>query len=204
MQIGTEPIIKIENGEETYIRDIPVFQCYGYIYGIYNTINNQIVYIGQSQFNGKNWLNRQRNYFGSGKIVKRFIKKHSKDALIKFIIDTADTPDELDILEKKYIKEYNTKVPNGWNISNGGHGYHKTGGNHKGWHHTEETKRRISEASKKMWENPEIAERIKISAKIPNNGQFKPGNIPWTKGKTKETHPILSNSGRKKKNLQSI
>lgn len=199
MQIGTEPLIKVENGIETYMGDIPVFQCYGYIYGIYNTINKKIVYIGQSQFNGKNWLNRQRNYFGSGKIIRNFIKKHSKDDLIKFIVDTADTPDELDILEKKYIKEYNTKVPNGWNISDGGHGYHKSGRGRGGWHHSEETKRRISDAAKQMWKNPEIAERIKIAAKTPNSGQFKPGNVPWIKGKTKDTHPILSNSGRKKR-----
>lgn len=62
------------------------------------------VYIGQRKCpKGKRIDNDY--YYGSGKIWKRIYNKHP-DECVKVIIDYADTKDEIDELEKKYIKHY--------------------------------------------------------------------------------------------------
>ena len=57
-----------------------------YIYKTTNTINGKF-YIGKSQRE----IKESEEYFGSGLILQRAIKKHGKEYFIKEIIDTADT-----------------------------------------------------------------------------------------------------------------
>lgn len=69
--------------------------------------------------------------------------------------------------EKEYIKKYNTVVPNGYNITNGGEG-----GGFQGKTHTEQVKADIRNKSKQKYiDNPElrkqISERNKIIMKNP-------------------------------------
>lgn len=60
------------------------------------------------------------------------------------IIDTADSIDELNEKEKYYISSLNTMLPNGYNLCEGG-------GNTTGYHHKEESKRKMSIAKSKMY-----------------------------------------------------
>ena len=168
-----------------YKTQIPVNYYYGYIYGIYNKELKKIVYIGQSryfQLTQKRSFRKLNQYFGSGILIHRYIKKHGLENLIKFFIDCADSKEQLNLLEIKYIKEYNTIFPNGLNIAEGGNCIQK-----KGWHHTVEAKQRISITSKERWKNPEYRERVSNNIKnSPNSGKFNYNQIPWNKGKTKE------------------
>lgn len=90
---------------------------FGYIYLTTNLKNNKI-YIGQhraSQYDTK--------YIGSGKLLKRAIKKYGKESFDNYVIDTAENQKELDNKEVYYIKKYNsTDIKIGYNIVKGGNG----------------------------------------------------------------------------------
>lgn len=96
------------------------------------------VYIGQRKI-PRNKTIETDSYFGSGKIWKQIYKKHS-DECIKVIIDFANTKDEIDELEKKYIAHYKSVYEEFCvNITDGG----QTGGM-KGKKHSEITKLKMS------------------------------------------------------------
>jgi len=87
----------------------------GYIY-ITTCLVNGKKYVGQST-NHKN----KGNYIGSGIAFKCAIRKYGTDNFVKEIIhDNILSLDELNKLERKYISEFNTLVPNGYNIDLGG------------------------------------------------------------------------------------
>ena len=89
---------------------------YGYVYKTTNLITNKI-YIGQhkGQFD--------KNYFGSGKIIRYSLEKYSKENHVVELIETANSKQDLDKLEKKYIKYYkNLLNRNCLNIAEGGDG----------------------------------------------------------------------------------
>lgn len=76
------------------------------MYYIYKMIHPQSgrVYIGQHRLpKGKTPYND--GYFGSGKIWTRIYKKHPNEC-VKIILDFADTKEEVDALEIKYIAHY--------------------------------------------------------------------------------------------------
>lgn len=80
-----------------------------------NKINNK-KYIGQhTKFNDK--------YFGSGKIIKLALKRYGIDNFEREILSYAYTLEELNKLEKDYIKQYNAiKSKEFYNIHEGGCG----------------------------------------------------------------------------------
>jgi len=84
---------------------------------IYLTVN----LITGEMYIGKDVKNR-KNYFGSGIAFKSAIKKYSKEAFYKFIIDKANTKEELCKKEKYWIKYYNTFWGRGYNLTPGGDG----------------------------------------------------------------------------------
>lgn len=110
---------------------------------------------------------------------KQNIKKNKgcpalRDAVKKYGIENFEFSiiiicfdDERFKYEKEYIKKYNTVVPNGYNITNGGEG-----GGFQGKKHTEQVKADIRNKSKQKYiDNPElrkqISERNKIIMKNP-------------------------------------
>ena len=107
----------------------------GEIYKIINVTNNSL-YIGQTR---SHHLNRGKyrpfGYIGRFKdhiseathTSKKSTCKYLNNALLKYGIDNFKcellitcTLDELDHLEVKFINEFNTKFPNGYNLTNGG------------------------------------------------------------------------------------
>lgn len=104
----------------------------GYIYKTTNLINGKI-YIGQHQNEYPD-----KDYFGSGKLLRRALKKYGKNNFILDILYWAKTIEELNAKEIKFIETYNsTNIKIGYNISNGGLAFTK------GLKHSEECKRKI-------------------------------------------------------------
>jgi group I intron endonuclease len=109
------------------------------------------VYLTTNLVNGKQYVgshegNLNDSYLGSGKILRMAIKKYGIENFQREVIVKCDPSINL-ILEEKYIKEYNTLQPNGYNIS-------PTGGTNKnGGKLSEETKNKISKKLKgrKAW-----------------------------------------------------
>lgn len=178
---------------------------YGYIYKITCTEGSLAghFYIGQ-----RKWSRdiSKDTYKGSGKIIKDYYKKYPK-AFIKEILATAETREGLDRLEKMFIEPY-LHTEECLNMREGGnHCYDcsmkeetkkklsealkgrkvwnkgiKTGKSSAmlGKHHTEDTKRKISEKKKGQpspWKghhpSPEARERMSLAHK---------GKPSWNKG----------------------
>lgn len=106
----------------------------GYIYKIINTETN-MVYIGQTINNIDKRFKDHCKKGSNCRYLRNAIEKYGKD---KFSIELLCTcPDEeLDRIEQKYIEEYNTLVPNGYNLREGGNTTR----------HSAETKEKISKS----------------------------------------------------------
>jgi group I intron endonuclease len=140
-----------------------------YIYRIKNKITKKS-YIGESKGKDVNWRWNEH---------KKTIEKNKgcpalRDAVKKYGIENFEFSvliicfdDERFKYEKEYIKKYNSVVPNGYNITNGGEG-----GGFQGKKHTEQMKTDLRNKSKQKYiDNPElktqISERNKIIMKNP-------------------------------------
>jgi hypothetical protein len=85
------------------------------IYKITNLINGKI-YVGKD-------TESKKNYYGSGLLIKKAIKKYGKDNFIKEVIEVCKTNLDLCDREKYWIGFYNsTDKLIGYNISKGGDG----------------------------------------------------------------------------------
>jgi group I intron endonuclease len=102
----------------------------GEIYIIKNIINNKI-YIGQTKcvISGRKYGAKTRwqvHKYRASKcsndcnIFYNAIRKYGEEKFQMNILIKCNI-DDLDFYEKKYIKEYNSLYPNGYNIENGGH-----------------------------------------------------------------------------------
>ena len=94
---------------------------YGYIY---LTLKDDVpVYVGQSKVLKYHHV---QNYCGSGRLIKKAIKKYGRDRFFTIMLDYAFSLEELNQKEVFYIKKYNTLIPKyggvGYNISAGGDG----------------------------------------------------------------------------------
>lgn len=109
------------------------------IYKTTNKINNKS-YIGQTIKSLNERISTHLYYVndGSNYLFHKAIRKYGKENFIWEIICECNSKKELNEKEKFYIKFYNTKTPKGYNLTDGGEGM-------VGWHHTEKTKRIMSE-----------------------------------------------------------
>jgi len=103
---------------------------YNFVYIITNIINNK-QYIGDHSTNNFN-----DNYLGGGLSLIKAKKKYGKQNFKKEILEFFPTKQDAFDAQEKYINEYNTLTPNGYNIS-------PKGGNRVRGCHSEETKYKI-------------------------------------------------------------
>lgn len=135
---------------------------------IYKTINkiNDKFYIGKDTKNDP-------NYFGSGILLNRAIKKYGKHNFEKQILEHCVSPEHLEERERYWIQE--TKAQEiGYNIADGGWG---------GKTYSEETKKRIST----LFKNRYISEETILKRKR-------------TRQKTKELNPLYYQLSEERKN----
>ena len=91
-------------------------KLFNYVYITRNLLNNK-QYIGDHSTNNLN-----DGYLGSGSIIKNAIKKYGTKNFKKEILENFKTKQKAFDAQEKYINEYNTLSPNGYNISSkGGH-----------------------------------------------------------------------------------
>lgn len=111
-----------------------------YIYKITNNLNGKI-YIGQTiQTVEARFNDHCRNRKNKNSGIDAAIKKYGKENFSIETICEAKTLEELNKLEKYYIKFYNsTNSEIGYNLCEGGN-------NTKGYHHTEESKKKMSKS----------------------------------------------------------
>lgn len=173
-----------------------------YIYRITNNINHK-TYIGQHRYYKS--LLVEDGYMGSGVLLRKSQKKYGIENFTKEIITIAMSRSEADVLEKYYIaKERKENTYGCYNIANGGQG-----GGQKGYHHTEEAKKRISETHKGRHVSEETKKKISDYFKgkprseetIKKVSESLKGRTPWNKGKhlSEEQKRKLSEAHKGKK-----
>lgn len=130
--------------------------------------------------NGKQYVGQSRNIKGRIKSFKygktyanEYIDADRKKydySYWKFTELKECDESEADYWEQYYIKEYNTKYPNGYNITNGGIGMY-------GYKHTEETRKKMSEWRSKN----QFGEKNPMYGKHWNENQKEANKKIWKK-----------------------
>ena len=135
----------------------------GYIYLITNKLTGK-KYIGQTLENDihERWKSHFKKSSNCRYLKHALAKYHKENFKFEIICICFDT--DCDKYEKEYIKKFNTLVPNGYNLREGGN---------NGRHNTE-TKKKISNTLRSKWSNLSESEKKKHSESIsgPNNHQF--------------------------------
>jgi len=160
------------------------------------------VYITTNLINGKQYvgdhhainLSNDNYYIGSGKLISKAIKKYKRENFNRKILEIFNTKKEAFNAQEKYIIEYNTLIPNGYNISpTGGLGVirclthtkatiNKIKKHHKGFNGRKHTVKSIEKMSLNHRGGvKQHSEKTKQKMKINSIGKNK-GKIPWNKG----------------------
>jgi hypothetical protein len=153
----------------------------GEIYKITNTVNGKY-YIGQTRSHRLNhnkyrpfgYIGRFNDHINEANSNKKNQSKYLNSALIKYGKDSFTCEliltcpiNELDLHEIKYISEYNSKYPNGYNLTNGGKSFTDKDGNYK-WVLQETPKVptiSVKDTKKSDYTKKLISERLKSSLK---------------------------------------
>ena len=137
----------------------------GVVYRIYHKASMKS-YIGKS-VDPKKRIRTHLNGYSDSRILHNAIMKYGKDAFRVEILESDMPESQLSKLEILHIRFFNCKTPNGYNLTNGGEGTtgvapwnkgktgiysdemrQKMSENRKGTRHSQEARRKISEAGK--------------------------------------------------------
>ena len=155
----------------------------GYIYKITNTVNGK-AYIGVTKRNDAIQRYNQHIYaiyYGNGcPVLGNAVKKYGKE-VFKFEVLIICFNEDIYKYEQSYITKYNTMVPYGYNVQEGG----KLVCSFKGQTHSEENKELFRKNAKEFHNRPEIKEMhrqqaIKLNAQI-NMGEILRKSEKWQK-----------------------
>ena len=159
----------------------------GSIYKITNTVNSKS-YIGKTTRDAVKTRIRQHLRGKGSQLVKDAIEKYGQDAFTYEILHDGIIPEFLDDLEKEAIAKFNTMVPHGYNLTEGGDGgsyceetCRKISEAHKGKKLSEEHRRKISEAHK--GEKHHFFGKSHSEESKQKMSEAHKGRIPWNKGK---------------------
>lgn len=157
---------------------------------IYKATNNITgkSYIGYAVNGLKNrklvhYSSKDNTYFH--KALKKYGKENFNWIIVEHKISDFEVLKELEIY---WIKEFDTRFPNGYNLTDGGDGA-------LGLHPSEETRKKMSESRKGIVYSEETRKKI---------SDCKKGKIPWNKGKklSEETRKKLRDVNKGKKHLE--
>ena len=147
------------------------------------------VYLTTNLVNGKRYIGRHKgkesdSYLGSGIYIKPAIKKYGKHNFKRETLAYAYTNEELNELEKYYIKLYNAVEDKMfYNVAEGGYIQPKVGGM-KGKKHSQETKSKISDSLKG---NPNLNTQGMAGKKHTDDAKQKMSETRKEKGLSKGT-----------------
>ena len=170
---------------------------FNYVYVVTNLVNGK-------QYIGDHCTNKlDDNYLGSGRLLNKKINEYGKENFEKEILEFFNTKEESFDAQEKYIQEYNTLVPNGYNISpKGGYGV-------PGSFLNESTRKKLSDALKGRKQTQELINKRAAARKgkkfseesIKKLKESHKGQIPWNKGikHTEETKQKIKLSLSKEK-----
>lgn len=125
------------------------------IYKVTNTVNGK-VYIGQTRNDHQVRWNEHRYaaHYGTSNYFYNAIRLYGDESFIIELIDLAENQESLDELEKYWISFYkSTDEEFGYNCTEGGANGART----------PEAIQRMSEAHKKLFEDPEFKERMRLA-----------------------------------------
>lgn len=151
----------------------------GIIYLARNMINGKC-YIGQTTESG--FMGRKCSHLSSARKgdlrpLYRAMRKYGVDNFEWEIIHKEILgARELDKLESYYIKEYGTKSPKGYNLTDGGEGS-------AGWTHSEEVRKKMRRAAKKRPPHGPHTEETKRKIGLAHKGKKKPPVSEETRAK---------------------
>lgn len=80
------------------------------------------VYVTTNLINGKKYIGDhsadtlEDNYLGSGRLIQKAIKKHGRENFKKEILENFSSKEQSFNAQEKYIREYNTLDPRGYNL----------------------------------------------------------------------------------------
>ena len=138
---------------------------YNFVYLTTNLIDGK-QYVGDHSSDNLDH-SKTKNYLGSGKYIQRAVKLHSKENFKRDILEFFETKQEVFDAQAKFINEYNTLVPNGYNIS-------PMGGMQVFEGCSVETAKQISVTKKSQHLVMPEEQKLKIS-------KAKKGKVPWNK-----------------------
>jgi group I intron endonuclease len=122
------------------------------IYIVTNLVNAK-QYVGITADMEKRWKEHQTD---ANRVLFNAIQKHGIENFhISHIASAFDYESACDI-ERLLIKDRNTKAPSGYNLTDGGEGAF-------GYKHTEETKKRVSEALKGVKKSEETRKKMSLA-----------------------------------------
>lgn len=128
---------------------------YGFIYITTNLVNGK-KYLGQCRYGKKGW----ESYLGSGKALKRAVKKYGKENFSREVIEECETPEDLIEKENHYLDLYDAQMnENFYNIQ--GRAYATKG--FSGKTHSDSYKRKMSALYKGKKRPPEVTEKMRAS-----------------------------------------
>ena len=93
--------------------------AYGVIYGIENRINHKI-YVGQTTRDIQVRFNEHCR--DKDAHMWSIIHEYGRENFIVILLEECNSREELNEAEKRWIIKLNCKVPNGYNLTNGGKG----------------------------------------------------------------------------------
>ncbi|MCK9542526.1 MAG: GIY-YIG nuclease family protein [Novosphingobium sp.] len=174
----------------------------GIVYLVKNNINGKC-YVGQTVHS---LLHRKLEHLSEAKRGAKYpfhfaINKYGKDNFEWSILYHSLSVEELNKKEIYFIEFYNSKIPHGYNFTNGGN-------NGKGWKHSENTKRMIGEKNKKnkgqkAWNkgvpfSDLVKKKISISVKLAMNTSLIQAKLRKPKSEEHKLHLSLSLKGKNK------
>lgn len=176
------------------------------IYRVTNLVNG-MSYIGKTARSMK--VRRKEHTYDVSRTnfyFHRALRKYGKDSFEWEIIKRCNSHDELIHSEQFFIKQFNTKVPDGYNMTDGGEGMpnpteetkrklrefnlgktltkehvEKIAERNRGQKRSEQARRNISEAHK-GYKWPEERKEARRGKRVSIKTEFKKGIIPWNKG----------------------
>lgn len=170
------------------------------------------VYLARCKVNGKGYVGKtirtiEDRKFDHDRCVREgsifafhcAIRKHGWDAFEWSILTEDDDADFLNFMEQKWIKRLGTKVPNGYNMTDGGDGQSV------GWKHSEESKKAIGIKQKGKPKSEEHKKKMSLARKgikqtpeqVKKNSECHKGIIP-----SEETRKKLSATSRGRKHTE--